>query len=235
MNAAFFASVRSSLFGGKITQPQVDALDTIGSAWARYGDGDTAKLAYVLATAFHETGRFRFMREVWGPTPAQKKYEGRADLGNTLKGDGKKFMGRGFVQITGRRNYADWSKRLGMDLVKEPQMAEQPAVAARILVQGSMMGTFTGKKLGDYTSFANMRRVINGTDKAALIAGYAQKFFAALGDGVSANSGPKPQPIPTAPLPEPEKSKSPIAAIVAGVIALGAAIYAFLKAQGVLP
>ncbi len=235
MNAAFFASVRASLFGGKLTQAQVDALDTIGSAWSRYGDGDNAKLAYLLATAFHETGRFRFMREVWGPTAAQKKYEGRADLGNTLKGDGKKFMGRGFVQITGRRNYADWSKRLGMDLVKEPLLAEQSAVAARILVQGSMLGTFTGKKLGDYATFTDMRRVINGTDKAELIAGYAQKFLAALGGGISANPGPKPQPIPTAPLPEPAKGKSPIAAVVAVIIGIGAAIYAFLKSQGVLP
>src|SRR5919108_752792 len=98
--------------------------------------------AYVLATAWHETARFKYMREIWGPTAAQKRYEGRADLGNVVAGDGKKFLGRGFVQITGRNNYADWSRRLGLDLLKEPQLAEQPEVAVRILVEGMALGTF---------------------------------------------------------------------------------------------
>lgn len=141
--------------------------------------------AYVLATAWHETGRYKDMREIWGPTAVQKRYEGRADLGNTVAGDGKKFMGRGFVQITGRRNYGDWSRRLGLDLLKEPQLAEQPPTAARIAVEGMKLGTFTGKKLSDYitlkaSDFRNARRIINGLDKADLIAGYAKDFDAAL-------------------------------------------------------
>ncbi|PSH68635.1 hypothetical protein CU102_12820 [Phyllobacterium brassicacearum] len=103
--------------------------------------------AYVLATAWHETSAYKYMREIWGPTPAQKRYEGRKDLGNTVAGDGKKFMGRGFVQITGRRNYTDWSRRLGLDLLKEPQLAERPEIAVRIIVKGMKIGTFTGKKL----------------------------------------------------------------------------------------
>lgn len=141
--------------------------------------------AYALATAWHETGRYKYMREIWGPTPIQKRYEGRTDLGNTVAGDGKKFMGRGFVQITGRRNYTDWSKRLGLDLLKEPQLAERPEIAARIAVEGMRLGTFTGKKLSDYitlkaSDFRNARRIINGLDKADLIAGYAKEFDAAL-------------------------------------------------------
>ena len=141
--------------------------------------------AYILATAWHETGRYKYMREIWGPTPTQRKYEGRKGLGNTVKGDGKKFLGRGFVQITGRRNYADWSKRLGLDLLKEPQLAERPDIAVRILVEGMMLGTFTGRKLPDYvdlnaSDYANARRVVNGMDRSGMIAGYARDFEATL-------------------------------------------------------
>ncbi|ARO14450.1 hypothetical protein BVG79_01104 [Ketogulonicigenium robustum] len=146
-----------------------------------------AQTAYVLATAWHETGAFKWLREIWGPTPAQLRYEGRADLGNTVPGDGKRFMGRGYVQITGRRNYTDWSKRTGMALIFQPELAEQPAVAARILVEGMRLGTFTKYALADFindacTDFVGARRIVNGTDKAALIAGYAEAFMALLPD-----------------------------------------------------
>lgn len=194
MNAAFYEAVRNSLYGGALTQNQVDAIEAIGHAWEQYGDGDLRKLAYIFATAHHETGAFKWMREIWGPTPAQKRYEGRKDLGNTQKGDGEKFMGRGFVQLTGRRNYADWSKRTGLDLLKEPQLVEAYPVAARVLVQGSMLGTFTGKKLGDYTTFESMRRVINGTDRADLIAGYADDFLEALSSPAVPGTPARPTP-----------------------------------------
>jgi hypothetical protein len=251
MNTAFFASVRNALYGGALNQAQVDSLNAIGQAWEQYGDGDARKLAYILATAHHETGAFKYMREIWGPTAAQNRYEGRADLGNVQAGDGKKFMGRGFVQLTGRRNYQDWSKRTGLDLIKEPQLVQEPAVAARILVQGSMLGTFTGKKLGDYidsgiallsmppkpkADFVNARRVINGTDRADMIAGYASKFLAALQAsdmGVTLPPPPDieqhPQPIPASGLPE-RKGGIPgwlIAAIV--LIALAAAGAFFIR------
>lgn len=236
--ASFYTAVRGNF--GSLSQKQVDCIEAILDAWAIYGDGDVNKLAYLLSTAFHETGRFKWLKEIWGPTAAQKRYEGRADLGNTVKGDGKRFMGRGLVHITGRRNYADWSKRLGIDLVAKPEMAEQLDIAARILVQGTMLGTFTGKKLADYINaakvdFVNARRTINGTDKADLIAGYARKFLAAL-DTTSAQSRP-PEPAPQAspPQPAPAKPKSPLAAVVAIIIGIAAAAYAFLKAHGVAP
>lgn len=165
--------------------------------------------AYVLSTAYHETGAFKYMREIWGPTPAQKRYEGRKDLGNVVRGDGRRFMGRGFVQITGRRNYTDWSKRLGLDLLKEPQLAEQPAIAAQIIVKGMKFGTFTGKCLDDYVTlrdsdFRGARRIVNGTDRADLIADYAKKFDAMLAevgygvetDAPAPSEPPKPQPTP---------------------------------------
>lgn len=210
MNRAFFDAVRSTLADGKLTQHQVDVFNQIGMAWDRYGDTlgyDQYRLAYVLATAWHETGRFKWLREIWGPTAAQKRYEGRADLGNTVAGDGKKFMGRGLVHITGRRNYTDWSRRLGIDLLKEPERAEELPIAARILVQGMVLGTFTGKRLQDFINsdqcdFVGARRIVNGTDKAALIAGYAEKFSAAL--GLAESAPPEQTPVPTpksAPVP----------------------------------
>lgn len=200
--------------------------------------------AYVLATAHHETGRYKWLKEVWGPTAAQKRYEGRKDLGNTVKGDGKKFMGRGFVQITGRRNYMDWSKRLGLDLIKEPQLAEQPAIAARIIVEGMKLGTFTGKKLADYitlqrSDFVQARKIVNGMDKADLIAGYAREFDKLLkeagydGPG-SLTSASKPASAPsTAPTPKPlpaapdEREFSIIAAIGVAVLAVAGTALAY--------
>ncbi|MFD1330710.1 hypothetical protein ACFQ4O_01715 [Methylopila musalis] len=200
--AAFFAAVRAEPFGGTLPQKAVDGLTAILKGWSLFGDGDLRKLAYILATAFHEADRFRTMEEY----ASGAAYEGRKDLGNTQAGDGKRFKGRGFVQITGRRNYADWSERTGYDLVRLPEMAAEPALAARILVQGSILGTFTGKKLGDYIAaakadYTNARRVINGTDKAALIAGYATKFEAAL---KAAGYGVKPVTADAEPAPVPD-------------------------------
>lgn len=198
VTAAFFDSVRP-LFGGSLSQAQVDHLNTIFAAWDEYGDGNPRNLAYILATAKHESGSFKFLKEIWGPTPAQSGYEGRASLGNTVKGDGKRFMGRGYVQITGRRNYADWSKRLGIDLLSSPSKASEPEIAARILVEGMMLGTFTGKKLNDYPNdFVSARAIVNGRDRATLIAGYAYSFLEAI-----EKSAPKPtkpeQAAPTKP------------------------------------
>lgn len=207
MNAAFFDAVRATLFDGKLTQHQVDVLNHILSSWENYGDGDERKLAYILATAFHETGRFRWLKEIWGPTAAQKRYEGRADLGNTMPGDGMRFMGRGLVHITGRRNYADWSKRLGVDLLANPELAERLDIAARILVQGMMLGTFTGKKLSDYVNgkadYVEARRVVNGTDRSVMIAGYAAKFEQALEQAEFAIEPPNRQPDDPGIEPEP--------------------------------
>lgn len=179
MSDKFFAAVRKMAEGGKLSQIQVDHLNRILAATTAM---PITHRAYILATAHHETGQFKWLREIWGPTAQQKRYEGRADLGNTVTGDGKRFLGRGYVQITGRRNYTDWSKRLGLDLVAKPELAERPEIAAKILVEGMRLGTFTGKKLSDYLpgDYINARRIVNGTDKANLIAGYAKQFEAAL-------------------------------------------------------
>lgn len=142
---------------------------------------DKAQVAYILATTVHESGAGKWMEEI----ASGSAYEGRRDLGNTQSGDGVRYKGRGYVQITGRNNYSDWSKRLGVDLVGNPELAEKPEYASRILVEGMAKGTFTGKKLSDYlgngkTDFEGARRIVNGTDKASKFADTARKIMAAL-------------------------------------------------------
>lgn len=148
----------------------------------RQGVTDKAQIAYILATTVHESGAGAHLEEF----ASGSAYEGRRDLGNTQSGDGVRFKGRGYVQVTGRNNYTDWSRRLGLDLVGNPELAEDPKIAARILVQGMKEGTFTGKKLSDYigngrTDFVGARRIVNGTDKASTFAATAQKILQAMG------------------------------------------------------
>lgn len=176
------------LFGGRLTQPQVDGCETILKAahgWPR------VFRAYLLATAFHETARTMQPITEYGGRRYFDKYDtGKLakDLGNTPEadGDGYLYRGRGYVQITGRANYAKAGAKLGIDLLGEPDAALRPAVASRILVQGCVEGWFTGARLGDYLASQNpdyrgARRVVNGTDRAELIAGFARHFETALG------------------------------------------------------
>ena len=84
-----------------------------------------------LAQILHESGMLKYTRELWGPTPAQSRYEGRQDLGNTHIGDGFRFRGRGLIQTTGRDNYAATGRALGLDLIRYPEALEAPLLAAR--------------------------------------------------------------------------------------------------------
>lgn len=185
LSSSFFSSVRRDLFGGSLSQSQVDGMILLADAWSKYGNEDPRCLAYVLATAYHETAKtMEPIHEKGGKTYFTKHYEHRLDLGNIHKGDGAKYHGRGYVQITGRRNYRDWSKRLGIDLEHDPDLAVSPLYASRIIAEGMAKGTFTGRRLGDYideeADFKGARRVINGNDRASLIASHAEHFLSAL-------------------------------------------------------
>jgi putative chitinase len=175
----FFDETRKQF--GKLNQKQVNCLSALFTATEGL---PVMHRAYVLGTAWHETWCFKFTKEIWGPTKQQLKYEPphpiAKRLGNTLKGDGKRFMGRGFPQLTGRSNYVWASKVTGQDLVAMPDLAEAPEISAKIIVTGMVTGAFTGKSMSDYKTYEAMRRVVNGTDKAALIAGYARKFETAI-------------------------------------------------------
>lgn len=86
-----------------------------------------------ISTVSVETGKFGPIKEQGGPTYLTNLYENRKDLGNTNPGDGVKFRGRGFIQITGRWDYAHFGSEVGRDLVGNPDLALDPAVAAEIL------------------------------------------------------------------------------------------------------
>lgn len=178
----FFSYARRAPFGGRLTQAQVDGCKALLRAF----EGMSPRWqAYALATAFHETaGTMKPLREYGGPS-YWKRYEGREDLGNVNPGDGVKFHGRGFVQLTGRDNYRKASKLLGADLINKPDLTMRPDYAAVIMRDGMIKGWFTGQKLADYfnaefTDPVGARRIINGRDKARLIAGYYRNFLDAL-------------------------------------------------------
>lgn len=92
-----------------------------------------SRMRCFLAQVAHESMQLRRTREIWGPTPAQQRYEGRRDLGNTVPGDGRHFMGRGLLQITGRTNYLFCSSALYGDhtLLFTPELLEQASGASR--------------------------------------------------------------------------------------------------------
>lgn len=148
-----------------------------------------AQIAYILATARHESGLGKWMEEI----ASGSKYEWRASLGNNQKGDGVKFKGRGFVQITGRNNYKNYSKILGIDLLSNPKRASEKGIASKILVDGMKNGRFTGVNLNKYINengndFINARRIVNGTDMSAQIAGYAEQYYQVLKNSNSISS-----------------------------------------------
>lgn len=188
----FFDTVRP-IFDGRLTQEQVDGITRLA------GEGIERRLmvtetAYVLATAKWETGhRMQPVKEYGGEAYHFRMYdiEGARpwkarELGNLQPGDGVRFPGRGDVQLTGRGNYARMGERYGIDLVGNPDLALDPEISKRIIYDGMLDGIFTGRKLGGYitrttTDYRGARRIVNGTDRAALIAGYAKRFEQALG------------------------------------------------------
>lgn len=105
-------------------------------ACALFSIDSPQRLAAFLAQIGHESGRLLYVREIWGPTLAQKRYEGRRDLGNVQAGDGKRYMGRGLIQTTGRTNYC--ATRDGLrgfiqevpDFETSPELLEHPDMAA---------------------------------------------------------------------------------------------------------
>ena len=122
------------------------------------------RMAAFLAQLAHESGQFRFMEEIWGPTAAQRRYEPPSDLarrlGNTQPGDGKRFKGRGPIQITGRFNYKKYGDLLGVDLISNPDLAATPQIAFQ--TAGLYWRSNGLNELADRQDFITITRRING-------------------------------------------------------------------------
>jgi putative chitinase len=178
----YFDKVRDELFGGALTQQQVDGQSVILAVWEYQAGGtpmtDTRWLAYMLATTYHETAT-----RMWPVTEYGSE--------SYLKGkDYYPYVGRGYVQLTWEDNYRNAGIALALiddrDLVAHPDMALDSLIAARIMFRGMAEGWFTGRKLGQYFNDEeddpiNARQIINGNDDDKLIAGYHQTFLAAIG------------------------------------------------------
>ena len=197
---AFYAALRqrtSGVFGTSLSQGQVDGCEVILNEAERRGTRLPC-LAYVLATAYHETAHTMQPIEEYGRGKGRK-------YGAPAGPYGKVYFGRGYVQLTWLENYQKAGEKLGVNLVKFPEQALKPSVAAEIMFTGMEQGWFAGDKIGRHmldrhlniaaTDYVGARRIINGTDKASLIAGYARAFESALKAAGYSSQKPKPGPV----------------------------------------
>ena len=170
-------------------------LEPLNEAMQKHGITNLLRTAAFIAQLAHESGEFQFMEELWGPTKAQNRYEPPSDLakrlGNTQPGDGKRFKGRGPIQITGRFNYKKYGDLLGVDLIKEPERAATPEIG--FATAGLFWERNGLNELADAGDFKAITQRINGGQNGAL---ERERFFerAKL---VLASAFPIPTPIPT--------------------------------------
>jgi len=131
-------------------------LDPLNQVIDEFEINTPARIQMFLAQIGHESGQLRYVKEL----ASGEAYEGRKDLGNTSPGDGVRYKGRGLIQITGKNNYVQCSLSLGLPLVENPQLLEEPMNAAR------SAGWFWRKKnlnaLADLNLFREMSYRING-------------------------------------------------------------------------
>lgn len=172
----FFEQIKAVGLFKVLSQAQVDSIEAILNECELQGITDVRQMAYIFATAYHEC---------YNPKQPSTRMAPITEFGGDKYLKGKKYypyIGRGLSGLTWKDNYAKEGKRLGIDLVNNPELILDIPTAANSHVYCMSHGTYTGKKLSDYINadkcdFINSRRIINGTDKAELIMSYAQKFL----------------------------------------------------------
>lgn len=155
--------------GMGITRERADYWDDwLNEAMSLYGINTKPRIAAFLAQVGHESGRLRYVQEIYGPTPAQRRYEGRKDLGNIYPGDGKRFIGHGLIQTTGRYNHRRVTQRLRArfptlgvpDFEAEPKLLTLPRWAA--LSAADYWDMIGGNQMADAGQFKTLTKKING-------------------------------------------------------------------------
>lgn len=136
---------------------RIDKFLPVINKWADvFGINTKMRMAHWLAQVAHESGELRYTKEL----ASGKAYEGRKDLGNTQKGDGVRFKGRGLIQITGRANYTAYAKFCGYDIVAKPELLEQPVGAVKSAMW--YWQTHGLNELADKDKFLTITKRING-------------------------------------------------------------------------
>jgi len=180
------------------------------AARGRFVGDNPLRVAMWLAQIAHESGSLRYTAELWGPTDAQLRYEGRRDLGNVVPGDGERFKGRGPIQITGRDNYTRCGAVIGLPLAEQPELLEQPEPGA--LAAGWFWAVNDcGPACDAPDPVLAVTRIINGGTNG--LADRRNRYDAAVKAvmqmqpaGTLAPAGPSPPaeaPAPAAPAPKP--------------------------------
>lgn len=187
----FYDTFRAQ-FHPTLTQQQVDGYNAILDYWETTSLTDLRWLAYVLATAYHETGRLMapvregFCKTDEGSIKAVTRLfeQGKIKVNYAKpEANGKSYFGRGLVQLTWANNYKKMGQAMGMgtQLYDNPSLLLDLDISVKVLFKGMIEGLFTGLSLGDYfneakTDWKQARKIINGMDKASAIADYAQRF-----------------------------------------------------------
>jgi predicted chitinase len=126
------------------------------SAMDEFEINNLARQSAFIAQLAHESAELRYFEEI----ASGEAYEGREDLGNTEKGDGKRFKGRGPIQITGRANYRKYGDLLGVNLVADPKLASKPELGFRLA--GAFWKVNGLNTLADMENFKAITKRING-------------------------------------------------------------------------
>ncbi len=131
-------------------------LSYLNLAFVKYQINTPPRVAAFLAQIIHESGSFNYVQEI----ASGEAYEGNKSLGNTTKGDGVRYKGRGLIQVTGRANYAKCAAALGLNLIGQPELLEQPEPAVNSAAW--FWKTHGCNELADKGEFNGITRVING-------------------------------------------------------------------------
>lgn len=142
--------------------------DWLNEAMLLYGINNRNRIGIFLAQVGHESGRLKYTSEIWGPTPTQRRYEGRKDLGNIYPGDGSRFRGHGLIQTTGRHNHRRVTQRLRArfpnmgvpDFEAEPTKLTLPRWAS--LSAADYWDMINANPLADRQEFTRITKLING-------------------------------------------------------------------------